>query len=184
MNQLSRRLLVLGLPRGGTRTAAGLIAIAAPKLEIGHERMRRDGCVTGWWLVGIPPEAADMNFRHIWQLVRHPLEWISSAHAYIHGKTWIRFGLPESPTAADLGAFWTRAHSSLQACGPELLLRVEDLETLWPAMRLCVKQLGPYPGPVRIRHGDPALKLPVLWGDLGEHESDTREMARELGYAA
>ncbi len=84
----TRDLLVTGPPRSGTLSIAR--ALQAMGLDIGHETMGKDGCVSS--LLGFPSKDAGREhlgthldgglerfaFRHVARILREPLETIAS----------------------------------------------------------------------------------------------------------
>src|ERR1700722_14128714 len=91
MRKESRTLLITGCARSGTTYIAK--ALQESNLEIGHEKMLKDG-VSSWYLATSPKRTKrrvnpeKYRFAHTFHQVRHPLRTISSVYATENRHSW------------------------------------------------------------------------------------------------
>ena len=142
-----RALLITGCARSGTTYIAK--ALQESDLEIGHERMLKDG-VSSWYLAASPKRTKrrvnpeKYRFAHTFHQVRNPLRTISSVYATENRHSWnyilsqipeIRISDSHLVKCAKYWYYWNLKAEKLA----EWTYRVEDLDKLWDEFE---KRLG------------------------------------------
>jgi hypothetical protein len=201
---IRKLLLVNGCARGGTRYMNALIQAVGVKTK--HEAMGKDGSVTSFFAMDLPKYKnsydghvrSDYEFEHIWQLIRHPLSWVRSAHVHLAYGYWkdkaVVIGEPFphdskrrklSNAHPQVARFWVRWNELMEQQRPDLVIRLEECASFWPQMMGLLGKRDPFPKHVEpIGHNSNVLDPTpeVTWEMLGEAEQEVRGMAARYGY--
>ena len=143
---VSKRLLVTGCPRSGTRAISA--AFTNARFPIGHERSGARGISSSffaahdWFYPGAHRTTLErFRFDHIWHQTRHPLKVISSM-ADAMPDTWWHWQEKHSgvsggmePAGARCALYWVRWNRLVEKNHPGAWrYRIEDVKELWPEM--------------------------------------------------
>jgi hypothetical protein len=184
------RLLVIGSPRSGTRSVAARLREAG--LRIGHEKMLRDGTVSGLWTVDdfLYPGAhsKDRPSKHTFDitvhLVRHPLATIASLAALDKPHFWHWTQVHTGRSVETHGKlvyaahFWSIWNQLARLRFPNLTWRIEDADEWWPETARLFDLDAAVPMS-RIGHSEHET---LRWSDLGSAEETVRKEAALYGY--
>lgn len=201
------KLLVTGCARSGTAYTTQVLRAAG--LEIEHEVLGRDGCVS--WLMAVEAKTApwrravrrELVFEHILHQVREPLASISSCLATEPELTWdyVTQNLADvkakNPIArcAEYWYYWNLKAGSVA----EWTYRVEDIEQQWPEFQRRLGVSAPFPRQIPKNVNCRKVKLrgrpdasvvdgkPLSWDDIAdavgpEFYKKVRLLAASYGY--
>lgn len=142
-----KTLLIIGCARSGTTYIADVLQKGG--LQIGHERMKRDG-ISSWDLTVNPKKGRwkvcpeKFHFAHIFHQVRDPLKCISSVYKTEDQKSW-NYILAHMPEIHDedshlvkCAKYWYFWNLKAEERA-EWTYRVEDIDLLWDEFE---KRLG------------------------------------------
>lgn len=190
---LARRVLGLGLPRGGTRYASRLLVSAGVRAL--HEANGRDGSVScwlvpnDWW----HPHAQSNGIRsdfpeaHLIHVVRNPLDTISSLSVFNHHLFWQwqrwHSGIDYEKNSIRFYAnFWLRWNDLIEKQNPFVRLSVERPAESWQKICETLEIDKPLPEIEIDSTWKTKEKPKVTWSDLGDLEASVREVAKRYGY--
>lgn len=194
------RLLVTGAPRGGTAYISAVLRSCG--LDVGHEHMAPDGCVSGFYVGDferypcnhrVPLSRA--GFDVAIHVTRDPMCAIPSiAHMLsksVHVREWYEWlelvSPEESHHVAALRAWVFHHESALDNLPIAPRCRLEDLRRDWLVFASAAGTAAAFPEHVQIPNAYPFVH-PLTWGDLLRLDVNYAERAADLalrfGYAA
>lgn len=196
--RLEKKLLIVGCGRSGTNFMC--FFLQGLGLDVGHERLMSDGCVSWWMTVRAPGRGRpfDVNFEHIFHQVRDPLHVITSCvvnFAALETGLWsyIRTQIPEiredDTLLVHCAKYWYYWNLKAEEIS-EWRYRIEDLEYLLPEfesrLNIPVNKIAMFNLPKNINTWFDTTQK-ITWNDLKESLScdlfqAIQEMASRYGY--
>jgi hypothetical protein len=166
-------------------------------LKVQHETMGQDGTVCDCPAFD-RAYSKSFEFESVWHQVRFPLDYIRSAHSRFGKHYWDtvreQTGITVPTGRSDkcvegwqqVARHWLWVHQEIESRNPELTIRVESVEELWPRITEllgCPNVQFPYQIDRVGRIPKQLEKTPVItWDMLGPVEQEVRDVAAHYGY--
>lgn len=199
-----KKILVTGACRSGTTTVTRFLKDAG--LQVEHEQMGRDGTVSCMFFIdasyypkgGIvrshegDGKFSDYEFEHIIHLVRHPLEAIPS-QAGIYSKAhkeWLDeigfVNITIKPNILHAAHLWLNVNKLVDTM-TNAVIRIEDLEHFWPALKKRLNLSGSMPEVRQMNKASGIFRrASIEWEDLEKLDKgltdEIKKLTRKYGY--
>jgi len=168
--------LITGCGRSGTKYMAECLRLAG--LDVGHERMGRDGAVSSIWCAPHPPypkyhqQGLRPQFDVILHQVREPLATIASCttgsdESWRFNQIWvpIKAEWPPVKRAAHYWYWWNkRAEAQAKAT-----YRIENLRAQWPVIMALIGHDADYTGDEVSKRTNSRKHMSLTWERLSIH---------------